>query len=45
MQVGWICGAHLRWNDCVERDFKRAGVEGDWRVRAMDRLIGGVDEL
>ena len=27
----------LRWKDCVERDFKRAGGDGDWRVSAMDR--------
>ena len=26
----------LRWNDCVETDFKRAGVDDNWRVRAMD---------
>ena len=28
---------HLRWKDCVEREFRRAGGNSDWRVRVMDR--------
>ena len=27
----------LRWKDCVERDFRRAGGDGDWREVARDR--------
>ena len=37
VEVGRRGRPRLRWKDCVERDFRRAGGAGDWRVRAMDR--------
>ena len=27
----------LRWEDCVKRDVKKAGEEGDWKKKTGDR--------
>ena len=27
----------LRWKDCVKRDVKKAGEEGDWKKKTRDR--------
>ena len=27
----------LRWEDCVKRDVRKAGEEGDWKKRTRDR--------
>ena len=37
VEVGRRERPRLRWKDCVERDFKRAGGVGDWRARARSR--------
>ena len=28
----------LRWEDCVKRDVKKAGEEGDWKKKTQDRV-------
>ena len=28
----------LRWEDCVKRDLKKAGEEGDWKKKTQDRV-------
>ena len=28
----------LRWEDCVKRDVKKAGEEGDWKKKTRDRV-------
>ena len=29
--------ARLRWEDCVKRDVKKAGEEGDWKKKTRER--------
>ena len=29
----------LRWEDCVKRDAKKAGEEGDWKTKTQD-IVG-----
>ena len=30
-------GQRLSWKDCVKRDVKKAGEEGDWKKKTRDR--------
>ena len=36
-------GTRLRWEDCVKRDVKKAGEEGDWKKKT--RYRGGCNIL
>ena len=35
----------LRWEDCVERDARKAGEEEDWKKKTIDQGVGKNNQM